>query len=547
MKRKILIFFILLASIPFRMLAQCNAVFPYLEDFENGDGGWVTGGFASDWTWGMPSKVRIARAGSGSKCWITGGLANGSYNGGEKSWLQSPCFDFTTIQNPYISFLIYWDTERQYDGGNLQYSLNGGSSWSVVGSINDPVNCRNQNWFNNSSVNNLAGISNPQSGWSGTILNSSGSCLGGSGSGAWLAAKHCMANLAGQSSVIFRFTFASGTACNAFDGIAIDSIYIGESSMPSLDFSYNCLGGTSVEFIPVTDGCASSWNWDFGDPSSLSNTGNGISIKHDFSTVGNYTVTLTMNHPCSSPVVLQKNVIFPEPIIAVTPVTCKDGNDGAATATLNAITNPVITWDLNPPIVADSVANLSAGNYSLTVSGNDVCTITQLFEIIYGPDAFPKPDLGSDLRICPGESLVLNPGKFSSYVWTDLSIDSIFTATKTGIYFVEVLNEKGCSGKDTVEVREGCGENAWIPEAFTPNDDALNEFFLVSGIDLQNFRMEVYNRWGQMIFFSEDAGIGWDGTFEGEYSPAGLYAYRVRYSLYTGDSFVRRGSIRLIR
>ena len=101
-----------------------------MEDFESGPSGWISGGANSDWTWGTPAKVRITGAGSGNSCWISGGLTNATYNGGEKAWIQSPCFDFTSVPRPYVQFLIFWDTQRQYDGGNLQYSTN---QWILFG------------------------------------------------------------------------------------------------------------------------------------------------------------------------------------------------------------------------------------------------------------------------------------------------------------------------------------------------------------------------------------------------------------------------------
>ncbi|MBK7963972.1 MAG: hypothetical protein IPK10_00730 [Bacteroidetes bacterium] len=66
------------------LYSQCVTTFPFVEDFEAGPSGWVSGGTNSDWAWGTPSKIRITGAGSGNSCWISGGLSNLTYNGGEK-------------------------------------------------------------------------------------------------------------------------------------------------------------------------------------------------------------------------------------------------------------------------------------------------------------------------------------------------------------------------------------------------------------------------------------------------------------------------------
>ena len=93
---------------------QCITTYPFVEDFESGTGNWVPGGANGDWAHGSPNKPRITAAGSGSKCWITGGLSNANYNGGQKSWLESPCFDFSALSRPYLSFLIYFNLIPDY-------------------------------------------------------------------------------------------------------------------------------------------------------------------------------------------------------------------------------------------------------------------------------------------------------------------------------------------------------------------------------------------------------------------------------------------------
>lgn len=85
---------------------------PLYRRFELNDGSWFTGGNSSDWAWGTPAKPVIRNAGSGSKCWITGGLTGNNYAGGEASWLQRPCFNFSQLQYPHISFDLFWETEK---------------------------------------------------------------------------------------------------------------------------------------------------------------------------------------------------------------------------------------------------------------------------------------------------------------------------------------------------------------------------------------------------------------------------------------------------
>jgi hypothetical protein len=151
----------------YKVYSQCTptiSTFPYNEGFENSNGGWVASGTLSDWAWGTPHKSRIISAGNRTKCWITGGLTNSFYNYGEASYLQSPVFDISSLQNPFISFKVMWETEQKYDGASLQYSTDCGNTWNTLGNVNDVANCPNSNWFNTS----LSSLSNGV-GWSGNV------------------------------------------------------------------------------------------------------------------------------------------------------------------------------------------------------------------------------------------------------------------------------------------------------------------------------------------------------------------------------------------
>ncbi|MEZ5045542.1 MAG: hypothetical protein R2831_00975 [Chitinophagaceae bacterium] len=124
MQRQILpkkILFFLLFLSPIYTFSQCATTintFPYNEDFELNMGGWSSGGINNDWAWGQPTKATISSAGSGSKCWITGGLSSSFYSFGQRSYVESPCFDFSSLSYPYIEMLIFLGN-RKY----LRWSL----------------------------------------------------------------------------------------------------------------------------------------------------------------------------------------------------------------------------------------------------------------------------------------------------------------------------------------------------------------------------------------------------------------------------------------
>jgi PKD repeat protein len=356
--------------------AQCASpinVFPYTEGFEATNGGFTTGGTASDWAWGTPNKPVITGAANGSsKCWIVGGLTGSAYNNGERSWLQSPCFDFTTVQYPYISFSVFWEMEQRFDGAGFQYSTNLGATWTNVGSFPETPNCLNNNWFNFSPITNMNGLATVRDGWSGNIQPTAAPCLGGNGSGQWVNAQHTMPNLAGIPNVIFRFIFGAGTTCNGYDGFAVDDIEIGEAPANNASFTYSCVNSTTVAFNNTSNLCPAS-NWNFGDPASgANNTSTQTNPTHIFSGPGSYTVTLTATGPDNAP----STFIYPQPInilgvtTSVTNNNCAGDNTGTATAiVIPAAAAPVFhSWNTTPAQTTPAITGLAAGTYTVTVN-----------------------------------------------------------------------------------------------------------------------------------------------------------------------------------
>ncbi|MBL7923258.1 MAG: gliding motility-associated C-terminal domain-containing protein [Bacteroidia bacterium] len=529
------------------MFAQCVGLFPYFEDFESGPASWSSGGLNTDWALGTPSKPRINAAGSGNACWITGGLSNPSYNGGQKSWLQSPCFDFSALSRPYVQFLVFWDTERQYDGGNMQYSTDGGVNWVNVGFNSNSSDCRTQNWFNAPSINNLSGLANPQNGWSGTIVPTSGSCLGGNGSGQWLTASYCLSNLAGVPDVLFRFTFCSGTTCNNYDGLAIDSFTISDIPWPDIDFTYVCETENQVRFEGSGVVCPGSVSWNFGDPASANNASSLISDSHVFSGPGVYTVTLTVNEPCVGSIEKTRTVIIPEYIETVVEVSCPGVNDGAIQLTVPAYTNLQINWSTSPPLTGNSISQLGSGSYQFTLTADSACTLIREIAVPVNPSGSPVPQLPDALLYCPGESIALNPGNFTSYLWSTGETTATIMVSDTGWYTVNVSNSSGCTGSDSVLIRENCFTGMYVPAAFTPNSDGLNDVFKSYSAEVGYFRLEIFNRFGQKIFSADEQEEAWNGTFEEEVCPAGIYGWQIKYTGPDGKTRTIKGLVYLYR
>jgi gliding motility-associated-like protein len=455
---KLFPFFLLvfIQSISLNSFAQCGVAinsFPYNEGFEAGPA-WTTGGTNDDWAWGTPAHPTISSAGGGTKSWCVGGLTGSAYNASAQSYLMSPCFDFTALNYPWISFKIFWETEFKFDGMVLQYSLNGGTTWTNLGAYNDPVNCLNDNWYNYNNVSWLTSAS-PKHGWSGRIGLTSGSCQGGNGSGGWVTAKHCMSALANKPSVRFRFLFGSGTTCNSFDGAAIDDILIKEADANTANFSFNCTSSNSVSFTNLSNSCSTGYSWNFGDPASgASNTSTVANPTHVFSGAGNFTVTLTANGPCNEPGIFTQTVSILSNSVSSTNVSCFGGNDGTATATA---TPPLIySWNTIPAQTTQTATGLTAGTYTVTMSSPTACPASATVTITE-PTVITTTILTDAAcnNVCNGSVGITAAGGTPpyDYSWSVLGLGQNFTSSVcTGTYTGTVIDANGCSFSSDITV-----------------------------------------------------------------------------------------------
>jgi hypothetical protein len=129
------------------------STFPYLENFESGDGNWYSSGKNNSWEYGTPSSTQINRAASGSKAWKTN--LSGNYKDQQLSYLYSPCFDVTGMTNPTLSLSIALDLEDcgnndgdLCDGAYMEYSPDG-VNWTRLGAYGQGTNWYNKHYTGN--------------------------------------------------------------------------------------------------------------------------------------------------------------------------------------------------------------------------------------------------------------------------------------------------------------------------------------------------------------------------------------------------------------
>ena len=158
-------------------------------------------------------------------------------------------------------------------------------------------------------------------------------------------------------------------------------------------------------------------------------------------------------------------------------------------------------------------------------------------------------DLGKDRTLCKGETILLNASMPSTtFLWQDGSTNSTYLVTKPGKYWVQAyFAEYNITTSDTIEIID-C-EPIFIPNSFTPNGDNLNDIFKVESLnEINDFKLIIYNRWGELINESTDINKGWDGTFKNKTVPLGVYIYMLTGIIKdTGEQIKRTGSVTVVR
>ena len=192
------------------------------------------------------------------------------------------------------------------------------------------------------------------------------------------------------------------------------------------------------------------------------------------------------------------------------------------------------------------------GQYWVTISNpcgkaSDTIQVSLLKEIIL--------NLGNDTVFCEDDNIyweldVASP--YASYLWQDGSASPVYIVRDEGVYSVTVSNI--CmSATDEVAIKvKNCDSLAiWVPNAFTPNGDGLNDIFkpiIYKSEELKEYEMVIYDRWGNLIFITRDYQKGWDGNDASGHSYAeGIYSCMISLTEISGKKIIRKTSVTLTR
>ncbi len=338
-----------------------------------------------------------------------------------------------------------------------------------------------------------------------------------------------------------------------------------------------CLGNTT-NFSNVSssvDGVISSFNWDFTTDGTVDNIAS--SPTYNYPSFGTYLVTLQIQteYGCeasySSTVRINPNpgVQFSAPSASACPTMCVSFTNQTTIASGSIAT---YTWDFGDGNTEENALGnhcYGSGNYnvSLTAVSDQGCTTSVSKPNLI--NVFPSPTAGFDLSLQEDEELsVINPEVgikntaigastlnylvSNGYSTQNADFTYVFNSEVAQTYSITqiVTNIYGCrdSIEKTVEIKPAF--TFYIPNAFSPNDDGMNDGFKGEGMGIDEYKMWIYDRWGNMIFFSEELGKVWDGTVQGKSGTLVLqdiYIYKVQLTDVFNKKHNYHGTVDVVR
>lgn len=404
---------------------------PYYQNFEATQDFWLPYGINSSWEYGQVQGDVINHAASGINCIATN--LDTTYNDNEVSYMESPCFNLSTIDFSMIEFKLWYETQTGIDGLCVLYSTNGRTVWDTIGLKNDELN-----WYNSDAIVSLNNAIGNGSGWTGS-------------SGNWIDVAHFLpTDIARQSSVKLRFTFANADTINNYDGVAIDDIIIRETP-PDVGIT---------EILVPDSAC------------ELSHQQTMTLVLHNF---GLDTLEAGSIIPIS--VEINNELQFTENMVLTTNLLHND----SIHLTLQ---NTVDVWD-------EGTYNLKvwsqlSGDENMFSSGINYDTAYKSIAV-YG---MPNYTLGETIISSQPDTIVLDAGTgYTNYLWNNGISGQFFDVDTAGYYWVTVTNAMGCNASDTIRIVFSLTDIA-VNDLININTSCSNGNAVYPQLEINNFGLD---------------------------------------------------------
>ena len=360
-------------------------------------------------------------------------------------------------------------------------------------------------------------------------------------------------NASPSTTTIYTVTGASALGCQSFTTVTLNVIPIPTISV--ISGSMSICEGNNIN-LTASGSATGSYTWTASPAGSISSaTANPVTITPTVTTT--YTVIGTngvLPKVCPSSQQITITVIPRSRAVAPGPVVMCLG----APTTISASGGNTYSWlpptGLSNPNDSVTVANPPGSTiYTVTVSNNGQCPGTTTLSVIVNP--LPYVYAGQDTTVNIDETLTLNGtgnvdvgflAPSSTPLNCNFCNSVVVNPQESTCYVLMGTNQYGCMNTDTVCVTVTRDWDVFIPNAFTPNADNVNDLFIPVGYGLSEISLTIFNRWGTVIFKSNGDTIGWDGTSKGKTCEQGVYIYQAEIVTMSGNKVKRTGHVTLL-
>jgi large repetitive protein len=278
---------------------------------------------------------------------------------------------------------------------------------------------------------------------------------------------------------------------------------------------------------------------------------------------GTYKVIVTDSLGCKDSTVasIQEPALLQISNIFTTDITCVKKYEGKAqiSGVIGGIPPYTAAWSTTPTQYGLIVDSLSAGYYSVVVTDSNNCKASQNFKI--NSNAI-QAIAYTDTIISSGSSFTLNANQSfginntTNYLWTNFSGTSLSNSstfqvnpTEPTKYILTIYNDSTCKSSDTVLINVSFCGPIIFPNAFTPNADGIDDDFKILNVeDIESLTiLQIFNRWGQIVYATNEKTGKWNGTFNGVLQEMDTYVYVCTAVCYGGNVIKTKGDLILVR
>ncbi len=353
-------------------------------------------------------------------------------------------------------------------------------------------------------------------------------------------------NVSPNTTTIYQVIATSAQGCT---GTTSTTVNVSDMIMNSItSVSDTCSRSEGSITLNVGNGIG-SYTYQWSNAGNNSNTIGGL-------TNGDYFVTITDAAGCQ--LIDTINVgNFPLPILSLASSSddhCSLGIGAATVVATGGTGNYNYQWNTIPVQNTDAATNLTAGSYTVQVN-DEYCSNT----LVVNVGNIPGPVANANYTTIPnGDIQFIDQSNGAvNWIWQlDQNVRSnlqnpTWRYNEEGSYDVVlvVADAYGCQDSTTIQIVIDGEMEIWIPDAFSPNGDGINDVFKPSGngYGLEGYEMVIYDRWGQIVFTSSLFNVGWDGKMKGVVLDInGVFVYRIVIYDYKGKMFIYKGHVTIL-